>query len=120
MPSDSKKKRLVWRTEHGEAVLCLPSSTAPSASPSPHLQGKETTERILEAKWASDSVRAAQALRRAASCTSATSGPQTAWPAGGESRDKLRKVPSPREGDEHWVSGSASASSHRIRTVYVN
>lgn len=78
----AKRQRLVRRTEDEAAVLHLPSSATPQPL-LPHLQGKATTERNLEAKWASDPVRAAQALR-------------------------------------HGASGSASASSHRIRTVYVN
>lgn len=64
-----------WSGEQRTRKLpCLPSSAAPSA-PHPHLQGKETIERNLDIKWASDSVRAAQALRPAASCTSAPSDP---------------------------------------------
>lgn len=34
--------------------------------------------------------------------------------------NRLRKAPSPEEVGELGASGSASASSHRIRTVYVN
>lgn len=71
-------------------------------------------------KRVSDSVRAAQALRHAASGTSDPSGPQTSLPSTGGSRDKLRKAPSPEEVNELGASGLASASSHRIRTVYVN
>lgn len=48
-----------------------------------YLHGKETTERNLEAKPASDSVRAEQALRHAASCTSGPSGLQTSLPGSG-------------------------------------
>lgn len=109
-----------WSGEQRTTKLpCLPSS-APHQLPNLPPRERNYREKPIEVKWAPDSVRAAQALRPAASCTSAPSGPQTCLPTEGESRDKLRKKPSPMKGEELRASGSASALSHRIRTVYVN